>query len=501
MILEELIPILDPIEIRGTTRRKIHGISYDSRKTRPGDFFLAWSTDHTPLQQIAEEASKKGASAIALEVLPILNSTTSTLIHAKDIRRKLGPVSAHFYQHPAKDLTLIGITGTNGKTTTAFLVQHLFNQLGHPCGLIGTVHYDLGQRILPASRTTPEGSDLQHMFFTMKRQGLTAAALEVSSHALHQGRTEGIPFDIAIFMNLTPDHLDYHGTMENYYQAKKILFTTLAHTSKPHPFAIINTDDTYGLRLSQELRAEHFPHPIQTFGFNVTASPSILISNHSLRSHGQSFTLSINQTQYTIEIPLIGHYNVYNATAAFAAAYFKGLPPPKIIETLRQAPHVPGRMEKAGTTPNGATAIVDYAHSPDAVEKALLTLRQLHPSRLTIVIGCGGNRDRSKRPLMAQSALQHADFAIFTADNPRYESLSDILNDMAEGADAIGKTNYLIIEDRREAISTALRQAIPGEIVLIAGKGHETTQQIGPIFTPFNDIEVARQIINQLPHP
>jgi UDP-N-acetylmuramoyl-L-alanyl-D-glutamate--2,6-diaminopimelate ligase len=498
MTISDLLPILNPLAVQGRTDEKISGICYNSKKVKPGDLFLAWKGENSNnIDSIVREAAQKGAIAIVTEEQPSPPQTSATLIHAQNLRKKLAPIAAQFYNHPDNDLHLIAITGTNGKTTTAFLTQYLFNHIGLRCGLIGTVHYDLGDKILPASRTTPEGNDLHEMFAIMKKTGIRAAAIEVSSHALDQGRAEGIAFDTAVFMNLTPDHLDYHGTIENYYQAKKRLFSLLSQSPKPSRAAIINTDDPYGKRLAQELAQDIAPYPVFTFGFQAESTPHFLASNHQTSSQGQSFSLHTPHGTHHITLPLLGAYNAYNAIAAIAAASIQS-PIPHLIEALKQAPNVPGRMQTLSAGPSGPTIIVDYAHTPDAVEKVLHTLRTLKPPRLTIVIGCGGNRDRSKRPLMAQAAVCHADHAFFTADNPRYENLEDILNDMAQGATSHQKNNYTIIPDRYQAIQKAITQAIPNEIILIAGKGHETTQQIGSTFYPFNDLQVAREIISTL---
>ncbi len=499
MIIDDLLSILNPLDVKGSTNKKVHGISYDSRKLRAGDLLVAWKGERVEdMSPIVNEAVERGAVGVVVEEEIFGSQGTTTLIRATNLRRKLPKLAAKFYGYPDNDLYLVGITGTNGKTTTAFLVQYLLNQIGVRAGLIGTVQYDLGDRILPASRTTPEGSDLHQMFAAMKKAGLKGAALEVSSHALAQGRVEDIAFDVAVFINLTPDHLDYHGTMEDYYQAKKSLFTALSQSSKPNRVAIINTDDPYGNRLAKELTENNVSYSIITFGFQQESCPHFLASNHRFNTQGQSFSLHTPHGDYNIDLPLLGTYNAYNAIAALAVASASGASINQLVEALKKAPGVPGRMETVATR-SGITAIIDYAHSPDAVEKALKTLRALNPARLTIVIGCGGNRDRAKRPLMAQAAVRYADFAIFTADNPRHENLSDILNDMAEGADQDQKNNYAIIPDRYEAIKKALTQAVQGEIILIAGKGHEITQQIGSVFYPFSDREVAREIINALP--
>jgi UDP-N-acetylmuramoyl-L-alanyl-D-glutamate--2,6-diaminopimelate ligase len=498
MIIDDLLSILNPLNVKGSTNRKIHGISCDSRKVKSGDLLVAWKGERVgEMSRVVREAAEKGAAAIAVEEEIFGFQGTTTLIHAQDLRRKLSKLAARFYGNPDNALYLVGITGTNGKTTTAFLTQYLLNQIGLRSGLIGTVQYDLGDRILPASRTTPEGNDLYQMLAAIKKAGLKAAALEVSSHALAQGRVEDVDFDVAVFMNLTPDHLDYHGTMENYYQAKKSLFTALSQSTKLNRAAIINTDDPYGKRLAKELTDNKANYPIITFGFQQKSQSHFLASNHKFNTLGQTFSLQTPHGNHTVRLPYLGAYNAYNAMAALAATSLKASIE-DLLEPLKQAPSIPGRMQTVSTSSN-ITVIVDYAHTPDAVEKALKTLRALNPTRLTIIIGCGGNRDRAKRPLMAQAAVHYADFALFTADNPRHENLSQILNDMAEGADKDQKTNYTIIPDRYEAIKQALTKALPGEIILIAGKGHETTQQIGSIFHPFNDLEVAREILNALP--
>jgi UDP-N-acetylmuramoyl-L-alanyl-D-glutamate--2,6-diaminopimelate ligase len=362
-----------------------------------------------------------------------------------------------------------------------------------PVGLIGTVRYEIGERILPASRTTPESLDLHGLLAQMKAAGCRAAVMEVSSHALEQGRVEPIEFQVGVFTNLTQDHLDYHESMENYFAAKALLFTNLDRAENPG-VAVINADDAHGVRLMKLLadRVRVIAYTLQgRSGAEIEARDVVSTAS------GTEGTLRIGAESHAFTLPLIGSYNVANALAAAGGALALGIAPRVIVERLRDTPQVPGRLERF-VSADGVTAVVDYAHTEDAVRKALTGLRGITKGRLIAVLGCGGNRDAMKRPLMARAAVECADHSIFTADNPRQENVELILNHMEAGvAEGRFEGRYERLADRRQAIAHALALARPGDVVCVAGKGHETTQEIAGQFHPFDDRLVVQEFLQR----
>ncbi|MBX6326894.1 MAG: UDP-N-acetylmuramoyl-L-alanyl-D-glutamate--2,6-diaminopimelate ligase, partial [Chthoniobacterales bacterium] len=348
---------------------------------------------------------------------------------------------------------------------------------GLPCGLIGTVRYEIGERILPAIRTTPESSDLQELLAQIANAGCKAASMEVSSHALAQDRTRGIEWDVAVFTNLTQDHLDFHGTMENYFQSKAKLFVELAsQRKKRRPVAIVNIDDPYGARLLDKIDRRL---AVITYGMGVRAD--FRASNYRGDFTGTSYQLDARGKSYLVRLPLIGRFNVANSVAALAAANALGVNLREAVLSLAKSPQVPGRLELVPAK-RQFQVFVDYAHTPDALANVIRTLRELEPRRLIVVFGCGGDRDRQKRPLMAEIVDRHADYAIITSDNPRKEDPEAIIADIEKG---FRSTHYEKITDRAQAISRAVALAQPRDIVLIAGKGHETYQEFADYTIPF----------------
>jgi UDP-N-acetylmuramoyl-L-alanyl-D-glutamate--2,6-diaminopimelate ligase len=388
---------------------------------------------------------------------------------------------------------MVGVTGTNGKTTTTFILKHLLDEPDAPVGLIGTVRYEIGERVLPAARTTPESLDLHELLAQMKTAGCRSAVMEVSSHALDQGRVLPIEFQVAIFTNLTQDHLDYHGTMENYFEAKQLLFANLDRAENAG-VAVVNLDDPYGVKLVQAL-----PKRVRAITYSVAGVKNAALVASGLRvdASGTRGALGIDGTKYDFELPLIGSFNVANALAAVGGALALGVAPGTIIDRLRDTPQVPGRLEKF-VSADGVLAVVDYAHTDDAVRKALTVLRGITRGRLFVVLGCGGNRDAAKRPLMARAAVEEADFAIFTADNPRNEQIESILEQMVAGvSDSRWADKFSTEPDRRQAIAHALALASPGDVVCVAGKGHETTQEIAGQYHPFDDRIVVQEFLRR----
>jgi UDP-N-acetylmuramoyl-L-alanyl-D-glutamate--2,6-diaminopimelate ligase len=451
--------------------------------------FVALRGEKTDGHQFIGHALDKGASVIVAE--RDHKDSRATCLLVDNTRNALADFSAAFYGYPARKLRIAAVTGTNGKTTTTFLIKHICENAGLRCGLIGTVRYEIGERILPAIRTTPESLDLQELLAQIGNAGCKAAAMEVSSHALAQERTRGIEWNVAVFTNLTQDHLDFHGTMENYFEAKAKLFTSLAHQKqKTKPVAIVNVDDRYGQRLLDKVDETV---PVVTYGMGLRAD--FRASNYRAEFAGTSYQLDARGKSYLVRLPLIGRFNVTNSIAALAAAEALGISLRNAVLSLGKAPQVPGRLELVPAK-RQFQVFVDYAHTPDALANVLKTLRELQPNKLIAVFGCGGDRDRQKRPLMAEMADRLADYSIITSDNPRKENPHAII---AETETGFRSSHYEKIVDRTEAINRAVALAGARDIVLIAGKGHENYQEFADYTIPFDDIQVARRAIEDHP--
>jgi UDP-N-acetylmuramoyl-L-alanyl-D-glutamate--2,6-diaminopimelate ligase len=489
MKLRDLIPNLDKPAVSGSLDTEITSLAYDSRKVGPGIAFVALRGTSADGHTFIPKAIALGASAIIAEQAPA-DDVSVPWVHVRHSRIALAQAAAALHGHPAKSLTIAGVTGTNGKTTTAFLMHHLFNTAQKRSGLLGTVFYDLGNGgRLPATHTTPESLEIQGLLATMRDNGCRACAMEVSSHALDQDRVFGLPFAAAVFTNLTQDHLDYHGTMEKYFEAKVRLFDITAESS-PRSALIINGDDAWGRKL-----VERFQHTgrVTRFGFGVHNEFRAINVRYDLT--GTTFELEAKGRSFLVRSPLIGDFNVYNALGALAAAHGVGLNLREAVKSLQNAPQVPGRMERVSEN-SRFQVFVDYAHTPDGLENALRTARALRPRRLITVFGCGGDRDRTKRPKMAAAAEAGSDICVLTSDNPRTEDPEQILNDAKAGFARPQK--HAIIADRREAIRAALENAWEGDLVLIAGKGHEDYQDIQGKKHPFDDRKIARYLMQDL---
>ena len=485
-ILAEAIPVR---EILGPLDREVDGIFYDSRRVQKNGLYVAVRGAHVDGHQFTEQAIERGASAIVVE-RPEAHSRATSLVVA-DSREALADLAFTFFQKPALRLKMAGVTGTNGKTTTTFLLKHICDAAGLRSGLIGTVRYEIGERVLPAIRTTPESLDLQALLSQMVDAGCKAAAMEVSSHALAQERTRGLEWDVAVFTNLTQDHLDFHRTMEDYFEAKALLFSGLRKQShKKEPVAVINIDDRYGEQLVGRIKDEV---PVVTCGMSPRAD--FRASNYRAESGGTSFQLDARGKIYFVRVPLIGRFNVSNALAALAAANSLGVRLREAVLSLAKSPQVPGRLE-AVPAKRQFQIFVDYAHSDDALLNVLKTLRELNPNRLIVVFGAGGDRDRQKRPLMGRVADQNADYSIITSDNPRKEDPLAIIADVRKG---FRSANFETVPDRAEAIARAIALAQPRDIVLIAGKGHEHYQEFADHTVPFDDRQVALRALENRP--
>jgi len=489
MQLKTLAGAIPVRQVIGPLDRAVESIAYDSRRVQRNGLFVALRGEKNDGHEFIGQAIENGASVIVAEREE--KNPRATCLLVENTRTALADLAATFYGLPARRLKLAAVTGTNGKTTTTFLIKHICEKAGLRCGLIGTVRYEIGERVLPAARTTPESLDLQELLAQIANAGCRAAAMEVSSHALAQERIRGLEWEVAVFTNLTQDHLDYHGTMENYFESKAKLFTQLTQQQKKRkPVAVVNMDDRYGEQLLDKIDTKI---SVVTFGMGVRAD--FRASNYRMEFGGTSYQLDARGKSYLVRLPLIGRFNVANSMAALAAANALGLNLREAVLSLGKSPQVPGRLEMVPAK-RKFQVFVDYAHTPDALLNVLKTLRQLEPGRLIVVFGCGGDRDRQKRPLMGRIADQNADYSIITSDNPRKEDPNAIISEIEKG---FGSDCYEKVTGRAEAIVRAIAVAQPRDIILIAGKGHETYQEFADHTVPFDDIQVARRAIEDRP--
>lgn len=474
--------------------KEISGLAYDSREVKKGYLFFALPGTKTDGRNYIPQAIKNGALAV-VTTGGMGNPPVVTAIVTPQPQILLGILSARFYNYPSEKLLVLGVTGTNGKTTVTYFLDSIFSQAGQKTAIIGTIANRLGEEILPAQRTTPQSLDLQVLLARAVNKGVKVVALEVSSHALAQGRVEGCEFDVGIFTNLTRDHLDYHQTMENYLAAKSQLFQRLNSGKKNSKFAIINLDDPAGGYLEKISSVS-----VSTYSWKNKAA-HFFARDISLGKKNTEFNLIINVpgTNLMLEpvkLNLVGSYNISNALAAAAAAFSRGIKLNSIVRGLEKLANVPGRFERIYLG-QPFSCIVDYAHTDDALEKILLACRELTPRRIITVFGCGGDRDRSKRPLMGEVASRLSDFVFVTSDNPRSENPEAIAGEIAAGIIEKNRRNYTIVVDRRQAIEAALNFAEAEDLVLIAGKGHEQEQIFADHSEHFDDREVVREILTK----
>ena len=490
----QLKPLLSRVAVlgfEGPADAEIGSVCYDSRQASPGSLFVALRGAKSDGHQHLAQAVERGAAAVMVEAMPAPLPASVACIHVRDSRQALAEAAASFYRYPSLKLKVVGVTGTNGKTTTTFLLKHICERAMLRCGLVGTVRYEIGEETLPSAHTTPESLDLQALLTRMREAACKAAVMEVSSHALAQQRVSEIEFDAAVFTNLTQDHLDFHADLPSYFNTKASLFTEhLPAQTKKRGTAVINVDDRYG----QELLAR-LPKGVPVITYGVGSRANFRASNFKTELAGTSYQLDAQDRSFLVRLPLIGKFNIYNSLAALAAANALGIQLRSAVMALASAPPVPGRLELVEAKRN-YQVYVDYAHTDDALHNVLRTLRDLNPNRLIVVFGCGGNRDRAKRPLMAQAAEQWADHAIVTSDNPRGEEPEAIIRDIEKG---FQKRGYEVIVDRRQAIERAVSLAGARDIVVIAGKGHETYQQFADETVPFDDVKTAKAAIEARP--
>ena len=490
MRLSELLVEVTGAKVQGEA--EVTGISYDSRKVMPGHVFVAIKGERTDGHLYIAEAISRGASAIILEdASSVEQGSKAATAVVPDSRCALSAVSKAFFGDPSSELLVVGITGTKGKTTVCHLAKSVLDACGEKTGLIGTVRNMVGDEVRPVTRTTPESLDLQELFRDMLKAGCTAATMEVSSHALALGRVEHIRYDAAVLTNIGRDHLDYHGTLERYMEAKARLFQGLGALGEKSrglpPVSILNTDDD-----NYPYFRERAKSSLVTYGTSSRAD--VWSSDVSLDGNGSSFVLTIGTWKKDVRLKLPGRFNIANALAAAAIAYGFGMDKEAIVHGLEICPPVRGRVEPV-IEANGFSVWVDYAHTPESLRGVLEAAREMTKGTVIAVFGCGGDRDRGKRPIMGQVAAELSEFTILTDDNPRTEDPEAILRDIEEGYKSAGKAEYLRIADRREAIYEAIARAKPGDVVVIAGKGHETYQVTGNRVIHFDDVEVAREAI------
>ncbi|NCA79464.1 MAG: UDP-N-acetylmuramoyl-L-alanyl-D-glutamate--2,6-diaminopimelate ligase [Sphingobacteriia bacterium] len=459
----------------------IQNICFDSRQVKQGDLFIATRGTVVDGHEFIGTAIAQGATAVVCETLPTEMPENVSFIQVKNSSEALGIIASNFYQRPSENLTLVGVTGTNGKTTIATLLYQLMRKLGFKAGLLSTVCNYVNERPVEATHTTPDPLELNALLAEMVNAGCEYAFMECSSHAIDQRRIAGLRFRGGIFTNLTRDHMDYHKTVENYLKAKKRFFDNLPADA----FALTNIDDKNGLVMLQNTKADK-----QTYSVRSLAD----FKTRILEEGFEGMLLEMNG--HEIMMPFVGRFNASNLSAVFGAAVLLGFSEMEVLTQLSTLHAVSGRFETL-RSPKGFTAIVDYAHTPDALDNVIGTINEIREGQgnLITVVGCGGNRDKGKRPMMAKSAVTQSDRVILTSDNPRNENPQDILNDMLEGVDIVNKRKVLVIADRREAIKTACMLAQPNDVILVAGKGHEDYQIINGIKHHFDDKEEIKKAI------
>jgi UDP-N-acetylmuramoyl-L-alanyl-D-glutamate--2,6-diaminopimelate ligase len=481
--LSEILPEKGNPEIIGREDVMIRSLQFDSRKTGPGDLFVAVRGNTSDGHAFISQALYNGAAAIVCEQIPDEIPEGVTVVKVSDSAESLGEMASLFYEQPSRQLRLIGITGTNGKTTTVTLLQKLFTELGYKTGMLSTIRNLICEREVPATHTTPDPVQINSLLGEMVREGCEYCFMEVSSHAVDQKRIAGLKFSGGIFSNLTHDHLDYHKTFEAYLKAKKGFFDGLPADA----FALVNKDDKNGLVMLQNCSASKYTYSL------------LSMADFHCRILENQFTgLHLNMDGQDVWFRLIGSFNAYNLLSVYACAVLLGQAPSDVLTLLSRMKPVDGRFNYING-PRHITAIVDYAHTPDALKNVLETINSIrtHKEKVITVVGAGGNRDAAKRPIMARIACNLSDMVILTSDNPRFEDPGSILDQMKKGVESFHSSKVLVISDRHEAIKTAVAFANENDIILVAGKGHETYQEIRGVKYPFDDREILNGIFMQ----
>lgn len=483
MKLKELLKNIKPLNIIGNEEIDITGVNIDSRRIKNGHLFIAMRGTQVDGHQFISKAIELGANTILCEEIPSELNPEVTYIQVASTEDSVGKVATSFYGDPSRKVKLIGVTGTNGKTTIATLLYNMFRKMGHKCGLLSTVCNYIEDEVLPTSHTTPDAIELNQLLDRMVEEGCEYVFMECSSHAIAQKRIGGLKFTGGIFTNLTRDHLDYHKTFENYRDAKKAFFDMLPKSA----FAIINADDKNGMFMVQNTKAT-----VKTYSTRTLAD----FKARLLECHFEGMYLEINGQE--VGVQFIGKFNVSNLLAVYGTAVMLGKKPEDVLVVMSTLHSVNGRLEPVHSL-QGVTAIVDYAHTPDALENVLNAIHEVlnGKGQIITVCGAGGNRDKGKRPIMAQEAVKQSDKVIITSDNPRFEEPQDIINDMLAGLNAQQMKKVISIIDRKEAIRTACMMARKGDVILVAGKGHEDYQEIKGVKHHFDDKEVLRDIFSE----
>ncbi|MTI32862.1 UDP-N-acetylmuramoyl-L-alanyl-D-glutamate--2,6-diaminopimelate ligase [Xanthovirga aplysinae] len=478
--LKELIFRLEVLQTYGSKEQSVNSICFDSRKVNPGDLFVATRGTHVDGHDFIEKAINSGACVIVCEELPNSMDDSVTYLQVTNAANALGKLASAFYGYPSERLRLVAVTGTNGKTTTATLLYELFRKLGYKVGLLSTVNNKIEVEVIPATHTTPDAVQLNALLKQMVERGCTHCFMEASSHAIHQQRIAGLAFEGAIFTNITHDHLDYHKTFDEYIKAKKLLFDALSKES----FALINTDDKRGPVMTQNTSAKR-----HTYGLKQMSDFKAKVVSNTFQG------LELDLDNKSVWFKLVGDFNAYNLLATYGAAVLLGEEKDEVLIQLSDILPVEGRFELLNS--QKATGIVDYAHTPDALENVLQTINNVRTGNenLITVVGCGGERDKEKRPEMAKVACQWSDRVIFTSDNPRSEEPEVIIKDMQEGVSPTDFKKTLSIVDRKEAIKVACALSRPNDIILVAGKGHETYQEFKGVRLNFDDRKVLNEFL------
>ena len=488
--LKKLFKDIPVKEIKGSKEVEITGLCSNSKLVAPGNLFLAKKGLTHDGSRFIPDAINAGAAAVLTDIYNPFLTDIVQIVHP-DVAKVEAELAAQFYNHPTDALFLVGITGTNGKTTTSYLIKHLLDYFKDPCGLIGTIEWIVGKNVFPSTLTTSDLITNYKLLYEMGANGCKSAVMEVSSHALDQGRVSAIEFDVAVFTNLTQDHLDYHHTMEHYAESKAKLFSSLLPSSRK-PFvktAVVNTDSPWADLILKECKA-------QKITYGISSAADLTAKNIQLNSQGMQFVVCYQGKETPFCCPLIGRYNVYNCLAAIAVLLSRDFPLEKILKALGSFSQVAGRLERV-SNPQGLNIFVDYAHTDDALKNVLATLHEIKQGKIITVFGCGGNRDVGKRPKMAAAAEAFSDEVIVTSDNPRNEDPLEIIQQILPGFS--NQKAPTVIPDRTEAIFEAVRRAGKEDIVLIAGKGHETYQIFAQKTIHFDDRIVAQQACNSLP--
>ncbi|MDB2632357.1 UDP-N-acetylmuramoyl-L-alanyl-D-glutamate--2,6-diaminopimelate ligase [Flavobacteriaceae bacterium] len=484
MILKDILYNVALQSVQGTTDVVVNSIQYDSRKVEKNDLFVAIKGVHSDGHSFIEKAIENGASVIVAETLPEYKIENITYVEVQSSSSALAFMAANFYQHPSENLRLIGVTGTNGKTTVASLLYNLFKAAGYKVGLISTVKIMVDNTSHSTSHTTPDSLVINSYLQQMNNVGVEFCFMEVSSHGIHQHRTEGLAFEGGIFTNLSHDHLDYHSSFAEYRDVKKSFFDGLSKTA----FTLTNVDDKNGRIMVQNTKAKTYSYAMKSYADYRT---------QILENHFKGLLLKINDNE--IWVKLIGSFNAYNLTAVFACADILGLENDELLRLMSTLENVSGRFEYF-VTPNNITVIVDYAHTPDALKNVLHTINDIRTQNelLISVVGCGGDRDKTKRPKMGHIASALSSKVIFTSDNPRSENPDSIISEMEQGVEPQNFKKIMAITNRKQAIKAACQLARTNDIILVAGKGHESYQEINGKRSAFNDYEVALDYLNQL---